>query len=452
MRFGSPSARFQGVIMNAKEPHEVLGIPATAGIAEIRQAYRQMALKWHPDRHVHDEDRNYLMNRFAEVTSAYQALIRGIDAPPSGTAKSKLRTRVPTPIPSVKESSTGSPTSTTSSWDSQLFSSLRSPGDSQITLRSSFRGSIKAPKAEASNRKLQHLFDKRISISNKQISLQATNESLIPEVDSKPPRTTSFRPSPSRIADNEQSVGGLWHRHVERSTPSSSHPIRLPMAISQLNLEGDSRIRKSGPPLRSLGLGPSGEWAYSLVLTLEELFSGRHCSFCVVRHLLSGRSKNVIIEIDIPSGCQRGTRILCRGVGHELPNGKLQDVAFVVEEALHTRYSRMQDDLFVDLQLPWTRSLEQRPKQVHIRGIDGEEISFFIDYVRDTTLKGDLSIRGAGMPIRNGGRVCGRGNLVVQWEILPPQPRSTTMRNSSQALHPSLSHNVQRDPRISLPI
>jgi len=195
------------------------------------------------------------------------------------------------------------------------------------------------------------------------------------------------------------------------------------MPVRHLNPAGDPQVLKPGPPLQSLGVGLSGEWAYSLVLTLEELFSGKHCRFCLVRNFLSGRSRNVIIEIDVPSGCQRGTRILCRGVGHELPNGKIQDVAFVIEEALHTRFSRMQDDLFLDLRLPWMHSLEQRPKKVHIKGIDGEEICVFIDYVRDKMLKGDLSIRGAGMPVRDGGRICGRGNLVVQWEIAPPQTR-----------------------------
>jgi hypothetical protein len=73
------------VTMSAKEPHEVLDVAATAGIAEIRQAYRQMvdvfaphawvglltsfqALKWHPDRHVHD-DKDHAISMFAEVSS-----------------------------------------------------------------------------------------------------------------------------------------------------------------------------------------------------------------------------------------------------------------------------------------------------------------------------------------------------------------------------------------------
>ncbi|KAF8071851.1 hypothetical protein FPV67DRAFT_1667308 [Lyophyllum atratum] len=404
--------------MHAKEPHEVLGISATAGIVEIRQAYRQMALKWHPDRHVlvHDDGRDHAISMFAEVTNAYQALIRDLD-PPSRTGKSRLRTRIPTPLPSYKESSTGSPSSATSSADSKLFTSLHSKDDSQTTLPSSFSSSTKARKSKTHNREIQPHFDTPISISNNQVSSQATNGSAMPEVDlkrSSAARTNHSRRSASRVLNNDPSVGGIWPAHDGRPLPSSSHPVWAPMPIRHLNIDGDPPFLNPGPPLQSLGAGSSGEWAYSLVLTLEELFSGRRCRFCVVRHFLSGRSRNVIIEIDIPSGCQRGTRILCGGVGHELPNGKLQDVAFVIEEAPHVRFSRIQDDLFLEIRLQRTDSLEQRPKKVCIKGIDGEEIGVFIDYPRDRMSTGDLSIRGAGMPIRDGGRVCGRGNLVVQ--------------------------------------
>lgn len=170
----------------------------------------------------------------------------------------------------------------------------------------------------------------------------------------------------------------------------------------------------SGPPLQSVGLGTSGEWVYSLTMTLEELFGGKHCRFCIVRHLLSGRSKSVVIELDIPPGCQRGTQILCRSVGHEISGGRLQDVAFIVEEATHERFSRVQDDLFLNIRILWTDDLRRQPKKVCIRGLDGEDIGIFIDYSRDKMLNGKFSVKGAGMPIREKGQVRGRGNLIIR--------------------------------------
>jgi DnaJ-class molecular chaperone len=163
-----------------------------------------------------------------------------------------------------------------------------------------------------------------------------------------------------------------------------------------------------------MGMGVSGEWIYSLSLTLEELFSGKRCRFGIVRRLLSGKTNNVIVEVDIPSGCQDGSRILCRGAGHELQDGTHQNVAFVIHEATHDRFTRLQDDLLLEIQIPWTECLRRQAKRVCLKGIDGEDISIYIDYSRDKTLTGGLSIRGAGMPARHQGKVSGRGNLVVQ--------------------------------------
>jgi hypothetical protein len=150
------------------------------------------------------------------VTNAYQVLVRDLD-PSAGTAKAKLRARLPTPVPSFK-SFTASPSFTTSSSDSQLFISLRSQDDSQTTLPSSFDGSVKARKLKTSNRDAQHYFDS-ISISNNQVSSQATSGSVIPEVDFNPnlaPRTINSRPPPSWFTNNDQPVAGMWNAHDGR--------------------------------------------------------------------------------------------------------------------------------------------------------------------------------------------------------------------------------------------
>lgn len=170
----------------------------------------------------------------------------------------------------------------------------------------------------------------------------------------------------------------------------------------------------AGPPLRPIGVGSSQEWMYQITLTLEELFSGTHCCFCIVRCLNDGQIRDVLIELDIPPGCRQGTRILCRGVGHQLLDGSLQDVAFMIEEATHDRFTRFEDDLFLDLRVPWTSDLRRHSKRVDFRGLDGEELCVYIEYARDKVLSGSYGIRGAGMPIRSQSGVYGRGNLIVR--------------------------------------
>ena len=52
-------------------PYEVLGIPSNASIAEIQAAYRQHALRWHPDRNPNDE---YAMRMMQRVNAAWAIL------------------------------------------------------------------------------------------------------------------------------------------------------------------------------------------------------------------------------------------------------------------------------------------------------------------------------------------------------------------------------------------
>lgn len=169
--------------------------------------------------------------------------------------------------------------------------------------------------------------------------------------------------------------------------------------------------------LKSLGVGPASEWIYSLTLTLEELLIGKHCSFPLSRSLVSGATKNVILEIDIPPGCRKGTRILCRGVGHEQKDGSRQDIAFIIEELNHDHFSRVGDDLILEVKVPYDDSLRYHGGHFMVGGLDGQKLHFCIDSLRDRAWNGRSIIKGAGMPVRRRGQFVGRGNLVVQYVL-----------------------------------
>jgi len=59
-----------------KDPYRVLGIGKNASEAEIKQAYRQLAVKYHPDKveHLGEEFRSLAEKRFKEIQDAYQEL------------------------------------------------------------------------------------------------------------------------------------------------------------------------------------------------------------------------------------------------------------------------------------------------------------------------------------------------------------------------------------------
>ena len=57
--------------MNKRDYYEVLGVDRSAGEEEIKKAYRQLALKYHPDRNPGNADAE---SKFKEATEAYEVL------------------------------------------------------------------------------------------------------------------------------------------------------------------------------------------------------------------------------------------------------------------------------------------------------------------------------------------------------------------------------------------
>jgi len=62
--------------MDRKESYKVLGVPVGASNEEIKKAYRQLAMEWHPDRNAGSEESEEKMR---QINVAYQNLT---SAPP----------------------------------------------------------------------------------------------------------------------------------------------------------------------------------------------------------------------------------------------------------------------------------------------------------------------------------------------------------------------------------
>ena len=62
---------------DAWDPYQILGIERRASEAEIKQSYRKLASKYHPDKleHLGDEFKELAERRFKEIQKAYQELI-----------------------------------------------------------------------------------------------------------------------------------------------------------------------------------------------------------------------------------------------------------------------------------------------------------------------------------------------------------------------------------------
>jgi hypothetical protein len=159
----------------------------------------------------------------------------------------------------------------------------------------------------------------------------------------------------------------------------------------------------------------SNEWIFPLELSLEELFNGTSLRFRVTRRLLSRNTKQTMVAIDIPSGTLAGTKIRCAGAGHQRRDNTFQDVVFVVEEKPHDRFTRVKDNLFLDVFVPYVDQLAEDGGDICLEGIGAENITINIPYPIDQkSTDGDVIVKGGGMPSRKGGR----GDLIVRCVVL----------------------------------
>jgi hypothetical protein len=194
------------------------------------------------------------------------------------------------------------------------------------------------------------------------------------------------------------------------------------------------------------------EWTYPLPLTLEDIFRGKRLCYRIKRRYLTGKTKAVVLDVDVPPGCRSGTKIVFRDAGHERRDGTKQDLVFVVREATHERFVRghewggegcdegndekkdkdrrkhgdhdgdkesgrksrkhrkyKEDDLLMEVRLPWVDRLKEEKAKVVVWGVDGKELAFEVDCRsskgggkgQDGKMAGDYIVEDAGMPVRN---------------------------------------------------
>lgn len=59
-----------------RTPEEILGISAATSVEQVREAYRALARRWHPDRFTPGPEREWANERMAEINGAYRALLK----------------------------------------------------------------------------------------------------------------------------------------------------------------------------------------------------------------------------------------------------------------------------------------------------------------------------------------------------------------------------------------
>ncbi|HEY3277765.1 MAG TPA: J domain-containing protein [Syntrophorhabdaceae bacterium] len=66
--------------MELKQAYKVLELPQSASISDVKEAYRDLAQIWHPDRYSHNERlQKKALNKMKEINAAYDCLCRYLD-------------------------------------------------------------------------------------------------------------------------------------------------------------------------------------------------------------------------------------------------------------------------------------------------------------------------------------------------------------------------------------
>ena len=63
------------------KPYELLGIAPTATRDQVRNAYRDLARRWHPDRFMEGPERDWANEKMAQINAAYHACLTQPTAP-----------------------------------------------------------------------------------------------------------------------------------------------------------------------------------------------------------------------------------------------------------------------------------------------------------------------------------------------------------------------------------
>ena len=213
-----------------------------------------------------------------------------------------------------------------------------------------------------------------------------------------------------------------------------------------------------GIPLRPSHVPDTGnsDWIFPLPLTLEELYSGTNYKFQITRQMRSSPKPDshstptpkstqsqpddessistIHVDVDIPPGGYKNmTQMRFEGIGNQRKSdGTFQDIVFVIQEVLHDRFIRIQDDLVARIELTWDEAL-QKEEVILVDGLDGEKIEVPIPRAPDDSK--ETRMPKAGMPIRNAkDEVVGRGDLVIR-QVFPVSILSTSVKLTYRTQH-----------------
>ena len=172
------------------------------------------------------------------------------------------------------------------------------------------------------------------------------------------------------------------------------------------------------------------DMTFETVLTLEEAFAGKEVAIQLPYPLPQQNARE--IKVRVPSGVDDGMRLMVKGAGQPLGNGRAGDLYLVIRVLPHNRFTRQGVHLITTV--PVTAFDILLGREVEVVGIDGQTMRVAIPQNFDSTRK--LRLAGQGMPDSRSTR----GDLLIDLFVQYPQVPSKHLEALATIAKDSLPH------------
>ncbi|OMH84946.1 DnaJ-like protein [Zancudomyces culisetae] len=354
-----------------KDYYALLGVGKGATEDELKKAYRKMALKWHPDKHKGDKNKDVAEKNFKEVSEAYEVL--------SDPNKREIYDRYGEEGLKTGMGGGGGP-------DAGFGGAGFPPGGTTFTFTSNGMGGGGGGGGFGG-------FGGFKPSNPEDIFAQ-----LFSNFGGADMEGIHF--------GGRHGAGGRGHGHGHRQ--------------AQAQAQGHGfgpRPHRTQPK----------EVSQQLPCTLEELYNGTTKKLKVkrrVRDAMGGISTSEkILQITVKPGWKAGTKIRFAGEGDDLGGDGAQDIVFVIEEKPHSSMKRVGDDLSVSMELSLVEALTGFKRT--ITTLDGRSLNI---ENRSTVVNPGQQNRviGEGMPIsKQPGK---KGDLLVTYSVKFPYSLSAEQK------------------------